>query len=304
MLAEVPLSSRASHVRTLDEGLRAGQLAEVGKVVAFAAGDGGKSDISANSLSPQSNTKNRAGSVGVTMRASEALTLGLALGVTNADTTLGSAGSFNLDETAFSLFASLKSGGLYGNFTATSADLRFKDMQRNVKLGIVNRVARASTKGSNVSSSLAIGYDFNFGQLSAGPFASLTSQSVDVADFTETGSGAADLNIFKQERSSRVSSFGMRGSVALGNWTPFARVSADREETNKDRFISANPVSVAAGLSYDIPGYKGDKSWVTGTIGVRGAINQRIGVSVAYSAVSSKDGVKQDGVTAGVSFGF
>jgi outer membrane lipase/esterase len=304
MLAEVPLSSRASHVRTLDEGLRAGQLAEVGKVVAFAAGDGGKSDISGNASSPQSNTKNRAGSVGVTMRASEAVTVGVAIGATTADTTLGAAGKFSLDETAYSLFASLKSGGLYGNFTATSADLRFKDMQRNVKLGIVNRVARASAKGSNVSSSLAVGYDFGLGSLTAGPFASLTSQTVDVTDFTESGSGSADLNIFKQERSSRVSSFGVRGSIALGNWTPFARMSVDKEETNKDRFVSANPVSVAAGNSYDIPGYKGDKSWVTGTIGIRGLISQQIALSVAYSAVSSKDGVKQDGVTAGVSIGF
>ena len=303
-MSEVPLSTRAAHIRTLDEGLQAGQRAEIGKVVAFAAGDGGKYDISLNALSPQSNTKNRGGTVGVSMRASEILTVGAAVGTSTADTNLGSAGKFDLDETAFSLFASVKSEGFYGNFTATSADLKFKNVQRYVKLGIVNRVASSSTNGSNVSMTFALGYDFRLNALSVGPFASYTSQVVDVSGFTESGSGSADLNIFQQGRRSRVTSVGMRASAALGNWTPYARVSVDKETANDERFVSASPVSVAAGLSYDIPGYRGDESWVTGTIGIRGKITERIGVSLAYSAVSSKQNVKQDGVTAGVTFGF
>ena len=303
-MTEVPLSSRAAHIRTLDEGLQAGQAAEVGKIVAFAAGDGGKYDISINSLSPQSNTKNRGGSVGVTMRASDMVVVGAAVGTSTADTNLGPAGRFNLDETALSLFASAKSDGFYGNFMATSADLKFKNVQRYVKLGIVNRVASSSTNGSNVSLSVAAGYDFRFNALSVGPFASYTSQVVDVNGFTESGAGSADLNIFQQGRRSRVTSVGLRASAALGNWTPYARVSIDKETTNDERFVSANPVSVAAGLSYDIPGYRGDSSWVTGTVGIRGKITERVGVSLAYSAVSSKQNVKQDGVTAGVTFGF
>lgn len=303
-MAEVPLSSRAAHIRTLDEGLRAGQVAEIGKVVAFAAGDGGKSDISLNSLSPQSNTKNRGGSVGVSMRASELLTVGVAIGTSTADTSLGSAGKFDLGETALSLFASVKSDGFYGTFMATSADLRFKNVQRFIKLGIVNRIASSSTKGSNVSATFAAGYDFDLGKVSVGPFASITSQVVDVSSFTESGSGSTDLNIFSQGRKSRVASVGLRASAALGNWTPYARISMDKEQSNGDRFISANPVSVAAGLSYDIPAYKADDSWITATVGVRGKLSDRIGVSLAYSTVNSKQNVKQDGVTAGVSYGF
>ena len=303
-MTEVPLSSRAAHVRTLDEGLQAGQSAEIGKVVAFAAGDGGKSDISLNAFSPQSNTKNRAVTAGVSMRASDILTVGAAVGGSSADTNLGSSGKFNLDETAFSLFASLKSEGLYGNFMVTSADLKFKGVQRFVKLGAVSRTATSNTNGSNVSLSAMVGYDFKFNTLSVGPFASYTSQVVDVSGFTETGSGSADLNIFQQGRKSRVTSVGGRASFALGNWTPYVRVSVDKELENSDRFVSANPVSVAAGLSYDIPGYKGDDSWVTGTIGIRGKVTERIGVSLAYSKVSSKQNVNQDGVTAGIAFGF
>ena len=82
------------------------------------------------------------------------------------------------------------------------------------------------------------------------------------------------------------------------------RVSADKELINRDRFISASPLSVAAGLTYDIPGYKGDDSWVTTVIGIRGKITDRIGLSAAYSSVSSRQDVKQDGVTIGVTVGF
>ncbi len=303
-MTEVPLSSRASHIRTLEEGLQAGQRAEVGKVVAFAAGDGGKYDIGLNALSPQSNTKNRGGSVGVSMRGSENFTIGVAVGTSTADTNLGASGRFNLDETSVSLFASLKSDGFYGNVMATAADLKFKNVQRFVKLGIVNRVASSSTTGSNVSMTFAAGYDHRFGALSVGPFASITQQTVDVASFKESGSGSADLNIFDQSRRSRVGSMGVRASMALGNWTPYARVSVDKDTANDDRFVTANPVSVTSGLNYDIPGYKGDDSWVTGTIGIRGMLTERVGLSVAYSVVSSKQNVKQDGVTAGVTFGF
>ena len=112
------------------------------------------------------------------------------------------------------------------------------------------------------------------------------------------------MNIFQQERKSRVTSFGLRASADFGNWTPYARVSMDKERSNNDRFVSANPVSVAAGLSYDIPGYKGDDSWVTGVVGIRGKITDRLGVSLAFSKVSSKQNVSQDAVSAGLTFGF
>ncbi len=303
-LAEVPLSSRASHVRTLDDGLRAGQLAEVGKVVAFAAGDSGKTDINANALSPQSNTKNRAASAGLTMRASDMVTVGVAVGKASADTSLGGAGKFELDETAYSVFASVKAQGFYGNFTATSSDLKYKNVQRFVKLGQVNRVAVANTKGSNVSSQFAIGYDMTWGNVTVGPFASITNQQVDVAAFRESGSGSADLNIFDQARESRISSAGVRVSAALGKWTPFARLALEKEQINANRFVTANPVSVAAGLAYDIPAYKPDSKWLTGTIGIRGLITDRIALSIAFSRVSGKLDTNQDAVNAGITFGF
>ena len=304
VMAEVPLSSRAAHVRTLDEGLRQGQSAVVGKVAVFAAAEGSKFDISRNDLSPQTDTKNRALTVGVTMRASEAVTVGIAAGSTKGEARMGGVGQFDLKENAFSVFGSARTGPWYANFMGSMADVNYNNIQRFIKLGIVTRTATAGSKGSNYSGNLTLGYDHEWGKLTIGPFASATSQTVTVNAFTEDGAGAANLNIKEQSRRSRVIGGGVRASVNLGNWTPFARVEMDREAINAERMVSANPVSVTAGNTYDIPAFKPDNTWVTASIGVRGKLADRVGLSVVYTGVSSRSNIKQDGVTASVSVDF
>ncbi len=303
MLAEVPLSSRATHIRTLDEGLRQGQTGKIGGISAFAAGDGSKYDISQTSFGPRTDTKNKAVTVGLTMRPSEDVTVGLAVGSTEGDARM-SVGQFDLKESAFSVFGSAKAGAWYANFMGSVADVKYDNISRNVKLGIVTRQATASTEGSNHSLGVTIGYDHEWGRLTVGPFASITSQRVTVNAFTEAGAGTANLNISAQDRRSRVTSAGVRASMNFGNWTPFARVSADREGINPERFVSANPVSVASGNTYDIPAYSADPTWVTGSIGIRGKLADRVGLSLVYSTVTSKNSVKQDGVSGSVSFDF
>ena len=303
VMAEVPLSSRAAHIRTLDEGLRQGQSANVGKVAVFAAAEGSKFDIGQNSFSPVTDTKNKAVTVGVTMRASDAVTVGVAVGSTEGDARMG-IGQFDLKETALSIVASARSGPWYASIMASAADVKFDNVQRQVKLGPVTRIATASTEGSNGSANATLGYDHSMGRLTVGPFVSFTSQIVTVNAFTEANAGSANLNIFEQTRRSRVTSAGVRGSMSFGSWTPFARVSMDREAINAERLVGANPVTVAAGNSYDIPAYKADSTWVTGSVGVHGKLAERVGLSVVYTAVSSKSNEKQDGVTASVSFDF
>ncbi|MEP7155882.1 MAG: autotransporter domain-containing protein [Betaproteobacteria bacterium] len=303
LMGEIPLSTRAAHIRTLDEGLRQGQSANIGRLSAFAAGEGSKYDISTNPLSPSADTKNRAATVGLTMRASEAVTLGVAVGSTKGDARMG-VGQFDIDETALSVFGSARAGGWYANFVGSFADVKYDNIRRFVKLGLVTRTATANTKGSNASGSLTGGYDFQFGRITIGPFISTTNQVVTVNAFTEDGAGSANLNIFEQSRRSRIFSGGARASMNFGNWTPFARVSMDREDIKGERFVSANPVSIVAGNAYDIPAYKPDTSWITSSIGVQAKLAERVGLSVVYTGVSSKSDVKQDGVTASVSFDF
>jgi outer membrane lipase/esterase len=308
VMAEVPLSSRAAHVRTLDSGLMQGATAEVGKVTAFVAYDGGKFDLSTSSLNPQTNTKNRAATVGVTMRVSEGATVGVAFGKNNNEARMGSVGQFDVDENTISFFGSAKSGGMYANASFSIADLNYNNIQRAVKLGNVTRANRASATGTNTSGNLMLGYDFSMGAASFGPFVGWTNQQVSVGNFQENAGAATalstDLKIDGQSRNSSVLSAGVRASIKMGSFTPYVRVSFDRDEANKERFVTASPVTITQNIKYDIPAYRGDNSWVTGVIGVRGNITPQIGLGLAYTTVSSKEGVKQDGVTGVVSFAF
>ncbi|HEX4858372.1 MAG TPA: autotransporter domain-containing protein [Usitatibacteraceae bacterium] len=303
-MGETPLAMRAAHIRTLEEGLQQGKAAPMGKITAFAAAEGSKYDISRNTLSPQTDTKNKAVTVGVSMRASEDASVGLAVGTVKGESRLGSVGQFDVKENTLSAFASGRWGGFYGSLTASIANLKFDNVRRNVQLGPVSRTATSDTKGANSSASFMAGYDFALGKLSIGPFLSHTAQSVDVNGFSEANAGSANLKIMDQRRDSQVTGVGVRASLPMGAFTPFVRVAMEKENRNDERFVSANPLSVTSGNTYDIPAYRPDSKWVTGSLGVRGRLAERIGLSVVYTSVSSKDSVKQDGVTASVSVDF
>ncbi|MDX2219497.1 MAG: autotransporter domain-containing protein [Burkholderiales bacterium] len=305
LLGEAPLRSRESHIRTLDAGLLTGSQAEVGKWTAFAAVDGGKFDIDASGINPQLKSDQKSVTVGFTIRASEAMTVGVALGTSENEASFGgNLGGFDTDETTISAFASIKSGGFYANAALSVADVDFENVRRNIQLGQVLRTARGTTNGSNSSGHIAFGYDFNMGKLTFGPQVSVTSQNITVNDITEDGAGSANLKILKQERNSTVTSAGLRASLDLGKLTPFARVTYDQEQRGSPRNIGATPLSVATGNTYTMPGYVGDERWSTATVGLRGVVGQRLGFSLAYSAVQGKSGVKQDGFAANVAFQF
>jgi outer membrane lipase/esterase len=305
LLAEAPLRSRESHIRTLDAGLMTGSQGEVGKWTAFAAVDGAKFDLDSSGINPQLKSDQKSITIGFTTRVSETTTVGLALGKSENEAQFGSGlGGFDTDETAVSAFGAVKWGGFYANAALSVSDVDFENVSRNIQLGQVVRTARSSTNGSNTSGHVALGYDFAFGKLKVGPQFSVTAQNVTVNDLVEDGAGTANLKILSQKRTSTVTSFGVRASMDLGNFTPFVRVTHDQEQKGANRDVSATPVTVAAGNVYTMPGYVGDERWSTATIGVRGNLGQRLGFSLAYSGVQGKSGAKQDGFAANIAYQF
>jgi outer membrane autotransporter protein len=123
--------------------------------------------------------------------------------------------------------------------------------------------------------------------------------------FDESGAGSANLHIGGQKRRSEVASIGIRASWDLGFVTPYAKFTADKERKNDDRFITASPLSLISGNSYDIPAYQpADSSWGTVTVGVRGTLNPSVSYGLNYSKVTGRGGVSEDFVTGTVSVRF
>ncbi|MEO5695428.1 MAG: autotransporter domain-containing protein [Usitatibacter sp.] len=305
LLAESALRTRASHVRAVGDGLAKGRQEEMGKLGVFVGGDGSDFKIESGTGNTGIDSRLRSGVIGLTMRASEAVTIGASYGYSRNKSGFGSAGSYDTGENAWSLFGNVTMGGFYGTGVVTFADIRFSDIRRNIQLGPVLTTATAKSEGSNASAYFSAGYDFHMGRVAIGPTVAVTTQSVDVNQFDETGGGAAGLRIQAQKRKSEVWSVGARASVALGSWTPWIRITADKERRDDVRFVSATPLSMLAiNSTYDIPAYQPDTSYTTGSIGVNGSITPNVAVGIAYTRISGRSGIKEDGISGVVSVRF
>jgi outer membrane lipase/esterase len=306
LLAEAPLRTRQSHMRTITDGLTTGRQAEVGKLSVFAAGDGGGFDVDRGSGTPGLKSNLRSASVGITVRASEAVTVGAAYGQSKASGNfLSDTGNFNTREQVGSLFAGARWGGFYGTGMVSVSQIDYRDIQRRIRLGPVTRIATASTDGANASAFVSAGYDFTFGKLMAGPVVSFTSQNVDVNQFDESGAGSANLRMAQQKRRSAVWSVGARASLNLGMWTPWVRVTADQERFDGERLVTATPLTmVPTNSSYDLPAFASDGKYATASVGVNGWVSNNVALSLAYFKVSGRSGIKEDGIAGSVSVKF
>ena len=306
LLAESALRMRAGHVRTIGDGITKGRQEEMGRIGVFAGADGSSFDIDSGTGLTGVDNQMRSTTIGITMRASDTVTLGLAYGNSRSQGSFGlDAGNYYMKEKAWSAFGHVRWGGFYGTGVLSLADLSFGDVHRNVVLGTNRIVTSAGAEGSNSSAYLAAGYDFPIGRFQIGPTVSLLTQNVDVNGFDEAGGGAAGLRILKQKRKSEVWSVGGRASLDLGSWTPWVRVTADKERRDDVRNVSATPLSMLAiNPVYDVPTYSPDTSYMTAALGLNGSITRNVAVSLAYYTVSGRSGTKEDGVSGMVSIRF
>jgi outer membrane lipase/esterase len=306
LLAEAPLRTRASLVHALNDGLLSGRQLEVGKFSVFAAADGGGFDVEAGGGTPGLKSHLNTLAVGATVRASEAVTLGLAYGHSRLRGSFGGdSGNFREHEDSLSAFASLKWAGFYGTGLVSIADVQFSETQRNIVLGPVTRNATSHPEGTNTSAFFTFGYDFPVGRFTIGPAVTLTTANVNVNQFDEEGAGSANLRIGSQKRRSEVWGIGARASATFGAWTPYVRVTADKERRDQARFVTATPLTmIATNNSYDLPAYASDNSFITTTAGISGLVLPNVGLSFAYYKVSNRSGIKEDAIAGTVSVKF
>ena len=305
-LAEAPLRTRALHIQGITDGLASGHSAEVGKLTAFAPGGGGDYDVASGIGNSGASSNNEAYTVGLTMRTSESVTLGLAFGQTRTHGRFDSdRGGYQTRDYAYSAFGSVTLGGFYASGVATISNIKYTDIRRNIVLGPSVRTGVASTDGSNASAFVNAGYDLALGRFRIGPTVSVTAQNVDVNGFDEAGAGASGLRIYTQKRRSEVWSAGLRASCNLGGWTPWLRWTADEERKDDPRVVTATPLSlIAVGNQYDIPAYAGDTSFTTVAAGVRGWLTPNVALGVSYYKVSGRSGISEQGANATVSVKF
>ncbi len=310
LLPETALRAREAHVRTLAAGVQSGLVGTVGKVGAFVAVDRADFDTDAIQGLQQQRADGSTFTVGVAARVSETVVVGAAYGRTRYNAIFGNGmGGYRFNENTYSLFAGMQGERLYVNAAVSVGDSDYNDTRRDLRLGNVRRTFEARPEASNASAFVNVGYDFPIGRFKIGPTAVLAVQNVEVNTFDESPTGGAPitgaLTIGTQKRRSEVWRLGARASVDIGNWTPWVRVTADKERRDDPRFVPATVRSLGAiGMVYEIEGYRPDNSFVTAYGGVRGRINDWVGVGVTYFKVFSRENITEDGITAAVSIRF
>jgi outer membrane lipase/esterase len=308
LLAEAALRSRESQMRMLEDGLFQGRQKAPGGWNIFATIDGGNVKIDSSPGNTGFDSHGHSYAVGATLRASEALTIGMSLGQSfiNGDFGMGG-GGFNMREKLWSIFGSLRAGGFWGTAVASLGELDFRNVHRNIYLGNVVRTANSNPDGSNGSASINAGYDFRFGRFEVGPTVGVISQDVTVNGFDESAAeaGSAALRIYEQTRKSEVWNVGVRASMDLNGWTPWLRVTANKERKDDERFVGATPISlVSIGNRYDIPAYIPDNNYVASSIGVNGYVMPNVGLSVAGYYLSGRSGEHTSGGNLMLSYKF
>ncbi|QJR14165.1 autotransporter domain-containing protein [Usitatibacter palustris] len=304
LLPESALGARNAHVRSLRDGITTGQAAAQGQWTIFGSAVDGEYDIDPSRGVVGVGNDVRAVTGGVTVRASETLTLGLAAGRNEAKASFGnSAGNYRTRENAISVLGGVRLDGLFFDAALTYGDIEWNDIRRQFNIGNVVRTTTASTEGTNTSAYVGGGYDFQLDKFSIGPVASVMIQNVDMNGFEETGAGSANLRYGAFKRRSEVWSAGGRASITLGRWTPWVRVTVDKERRDDERFMSATPVSMATNNGYDLPGYQPDTSFITSNVGVTGQFSWGA-LGIAYYNVAKREGQSEEGFTASVAIRF
>jgi outer membrane lipase/esterase len=305
LLAEAPLRTRAAFDRTIYEGLESSATNSIGRWTLFASYDGGKFDVDASQGLAGLSSTTKAITVGATARISESATLGLAIGQTKDDASFGgNNGSFRTTENVFSLFGQFNYRGFYGTGILSIANIDYDNVTRNIVLGPAMRTASANAKGSNSSAYFDLGYDFQLDRFRIGPLVSVTSQNVTVNAFDESGAESSNLHIYEQNKRSEVWSVGVHAETTFSGWTPWLRITADKERRDDPRYVTATPLSLISGNSYDIPAYSPDSTFMSYSLGIRGTVAEHVGLSLAYYAVNGRSSIKDDGVTGMLSYKF
>ena len=179
-------------------------------------------------------------------------------------------GEFDQDETSIGGYLGWRSGNAWVNLQAGWTDLAI-DTARNANLGRLTRVHRGDVDGSNVSIGLDAGYEFGQGALRHGPVVGVLAQRIEIDGFAESDPAlSTSLAYPDQEFDSLVGTAGWQlRYVASPAFTPYARLTIDREFEDHPEEVFASLQSMPDAAPYAVPGVAFDDTYGTATFGVR-----------------------------------
>jgi outer membrane lipase/esterase len=304
LLGEAGLASNAAHVRTLRNQMMADNFGADSRF--FAAVDYGQQKFKSTDTSPKTDSDNVNLTIGADARVNDHVSVGMALGIAQANADFQGGGGYKMQDIAGSGYAFYHNGGGYFGGFASFGQLSFTDIDRRIDLGAARRTESGKTDGSHVGAGLSGGWWFGSETLKTGPFVSVEWEQLRVFGYTERNDTSTAMTFGKQIRNSRIETAGWRlqGAWESGNTTlrPFAELAYNHDGRAEDRYVDAGLTNMAG--KFSVQGFSPDKTWMTADLGVTADFSQSWSGWVSYSGRFGDDTQKYNGLNLGVKLAF
>ena len=137
------------------------------------------------------------------------LTTGLFSGYQGAYGDYSGGGSTSINSALFGLYASYTKGGFYADAVVNGGYNNYS-VRRSIDFSTIDRTARSSQNGGQLSAALNLGYDWEIGKFTLGPVAGVQYTYVGIAPFTEGGAESLNLRVGQQNANSMRTTLGGR----------------------------------------------------------------------------------------------
>lgn len=286
ILGQQPLDVERANWRTLDGRMVSAMSAKggTGKYQAWAAYDYGSPDYeSFQSGNANVNTI----SVGADARMSDRMLVGLQFAYSESKGDYGTLSS-KLREPMMTAYVGYGEGPWYVGATLGLASLDYST-DRNLTLGEGTRTESGSTRGYQTVGRLLGGYWFNYGNLTHGPTAKLTYQSIVVRQFTENGTSSTTMTFGQQEIDTFQASVGWQAAGAIGAVRPFGRVTWEYDNESSTRNVSARVYGTGSGM-FSVPAYQPDSNYALFNLGASAEFGKVTGFLTGAASAGKGDG--------------
>ncbi len=250
--------------------------------------------------------KNSGLTLGMDYRFARRIVAGAMFGYSNSRSFLNDAGSkVAMEGFAASLYGSVFGEALFGDFQLSCGWNRYDNTRRIIFPGI-DRMAVSSPSGSQISAYGGTGYNFKKGNWTLGPTLSFQYLRLQVDDYTETGAGALNLHVDRNNIKSLLGSAGGQISwrweeddirLLPGLWAAWRHEFADTDQT-----LLAALAQTGSAFSVSAPGM--DSNSVAAGAGISLQWKNDAVFFINYDVQFSQKNFWAQGVNAGVRIPF
>jgi outer membrane lipase/esterase len=301
LLGEAPLAASTVQNRVMrDQMLTEGKD---GDTRAFVNIDYGQQRFDASDSSPRTTSDNFNFTLGANFFAGEHVTAGVALGIGQHNADFSGGGGYKLQDISGLGYLGYRNGGGYVGGYVNFGQSNFKDIERRMSIGTMQRTETGKADGSHLGGGLTGGWWFDLAdRLQTGPFATLDWQTVKVSGYSESGSDSSAMWFGRQQRDSLLATLGwrLRGQWQVNNllMSPYVELGWNHDSRADQRMVSAGLTSMNG--TFALPGFSPDKSWGTASLGLSAQLTPSVQSWIGYSGRFSDNSQKYNSVNMGV----